>query len=119
VDCGVSSNELTHVYHKGLSFNVYDVVQEMGRANRTQKLDNCSYTIYLSFPCLLSTYARIMANPNSQERRRLEHDLCEVVAFLIVPQMCYHSFIETYFEWETKSEAAVPHQVLLLHRGLC
>ncbi|KAL3793728.1 hypothetical protein ACHAWO_005411 [Cyclotella atomus] len=103
-NCGISSNELTHVHHKGFPYNMYDVVQEMGRANRTQKLDNCSYSVYVSFSCLLTSYVRIMASPNAQERRRLTRDLLEVVSFLLVPEMCYHSFIELYFEWETTAK---------------
>jgi superfamily II DNA helicase RecQ len=78
---------------------MYDVVQEIGRANRSQNLDGCSYCVYLSFLCLMSTFVRIMTSSNAQERQRLQMDLHDVISFLLLPQMCYHSFIESYFEW--------------------
>ena len=57
----------------------------------------------MSFPCLVSTYARIMSSPDGRERNRLVHNANEVVSFLACPQMCYHLFIEQYFEWEHTS----------------
>jgi hypothetical protein len=84
--------------HKGFPFSLYDIVQEMGRVNRTQRLPNCSFVIHASFGCLVSTYIRIMTNKNARERSRLLDMLMEVVHFLVVPETCYHSFIENYFE---------------------
>lgn len=33
---GVSSNSLSSAMHKGFPFSMYDMVQEMGRVNRTR-----------------------------------------------------------------------------------
>ena len=44
-NCGISSNHLSNVLHKGVPYNLYDVVQEMGRANRTQTLPDCHYDL--------------------------------------------------------------------------
>jgi superfamily II DNA helicase RecQ len=97
-NCGISSNFLTSAMHKGFPYSLYDIVQEMGRVNRTQRIPNCSFEIHASFDCLLSTYIRIMSNEDATERSRLLDMLMEVLQFLVVPETCYHSFIEKYFE---------------------
>jgi hypothetical protein len=97
-NCGISSNFLTSAMHKGFPYSLYDIVQEMGRVNRTQRIPNCSFEIHASFDCLLSTYIRIMSNEDATERSRLLDMLMEVLQFLVVPAQCYHSFIEKYFE---------------------
>jgi superfamily II DNA helicase RecQ len=97
-NCGISSNFLTTAMHKGLPYSLYDIVQEMGRVNRTQRIPNCSFEIHASFDCLLSTYIRIMSNKDATERSRLLDMLMEVLQFLVVPDTCYHSFVEQYFE---------------------
>jgi superfamily II DNA/RNA helicase len=56
-NCGISSNFLTNAMHKGFPFSLYDIVQEMGRVNRTQRLLNCSFTIHASFDCLIISIA--------------------------------------------------------------
>lgn len=102
--CGISSNYLTNAKHKGFPFTMYDVVQEMGRVNHTQTQPNCSFEVHCSFTCLITTYVRIMSGKDASERTRMVHNLREVVAFLLTPTCCYHSFIETYFEWNQEAK---------------
>ena len=102
-NCGISSNDLTRVKHKGIPFNLYDVVKEMGRADRTQTLDNCSYKVYMSFPCLVSTFSRIMTSPDANERTQLVKGLHDVLRLLIVSTQCYDSQIENHFNWEDRN----------------
>jgi hypothetical protein len=61
------------------------------------------YSVFLRLQ-MISTYIRIMTNKNPQERSRLLDMLMEVLQFLVVPETCYHSYIERYFEhghWAT------------------
>jgi hypothetical protein len=39
-----------------------------------------------------------MTNKDARERARLLRNLMEVVQFLVMPETCYHSYIERYFE---------------------
>eukprot|EP00956_Cyclotella_meneghiniana_P018449 scaffold30718_cov36-Cyclotella_meneghiniana.AAC.1 len=104
-NCGISSNDLTNAKHKGFPFTMYDVVQEMGRVNRTQRMSNCSFEVHCSFNCLVTTYVRIMSGKDAAERKRMVENLRVVVSFLVTPSMCYHSFIESYFEWNQETKA--------------
>ena len=99
-NCGISSNDLTNVKHKGFPYNLYDLVQELGQANRTQNLPDCKYEIHCSFDCIVTAYIRIMQTETAAERTKLKEALMEVLKFLVVPEKCYHSFIEQHFEWE-------------------
>eukprot|EP00956_Cyclotella_meneghiniana_P031331 scaffold81936_cov56-Cyclotella_meneghiniana.AAC.2 len=103
-NCGVSSNDLSTAMHKGFPFSMYDLVQEMGRVNRTQQLDNCSFQIHASLDCFVSSFVRLMTNDEYGERMRTVAALTEVLRFLIIPDRCYHSFIETYFEWDSSAK---------------
>lgn len=77
VNCGISSNSLALVMHehKGLPYNLYNIVQEMGRANRTQDLPDCFYEVYMSWTCLISTFVCIMTCPDAEERQRMHRSL--------------------------------------------
>ena len=101
-NCGISSNHLTNIKHKGFPRDLYNLVQELGRANRMQDLPDCKYEIHCSFNCVISGYIRIMKNDNAEERSKLLDTFLEVIKFLLVPVTCYHSFIENYFEWDEK-----------------
>jgi hypothetical protein len=99
------------VKHKGIQYNSYDVLQQqLGRANRTQDLPDCAYEVHMSMSllCLVSTYTRIMSTPDGRERLFLVKSLHEVVSFLVCLIMCYHLFIERYFEFEWPPTSTQP-----------
>eukprot|EP00956_Cyclotella_meneghiniana_P040737 scaffold203534_cov92-Cyclotella_meneghiniana.AAC.1 len=97
---GVSSNDLSFATHKGFPFTLYDLVQEMGRVNRTQRMNDCHYQIHASFNCFVSAFVRIMTNSEANERKRLAKHLHDVLRLLVLPSRCYHVAIERYFEWD-------------------
>eukprot|EP00956_Cyclotella_meneghiniana_P004040 scaffold4901_cov50-Cyclotella_meneghiniana.AAC.1 len=99
-NCGVSSNHLSMAMHKGFPFTIYDLVQEQGRVNRTQRMPDCFYQVHASFNCFVSAFVRIMTNSESTERVRLAKHLFDVLTFLVTPSQCYHRVIERYFEWD-------------------
>ena len=96
---GVSSNQLKTAMHKGFPFSYHDLVQEMGRVNRTQLMDDCCFQIHASLSCFISAFVRIMTNKESSERARTASHLWDVLRLLITPEQCYHKSIEKYFEW--------------------
>ena len=97
---GVSSNHLSMAMHKGFPFSLYDLVQEMGRVNRTQLMSNCFFQVHASFNCFVSAFVRVMTNSEPTERQRLAGHLIDVLCLLVVPSQCYHVAIETHFEWD-------------------
>ena len=101
-NCGVSSNELAHCKHKGHPPTLYDVVQEMGRVNRMLLAlpGSNTYEIHVSADSYVSLYVRTMTNSSPLERSQQLIHLNEVNCMLLLPSMCYHSFIELYFEAE-------------------
>ena len=97
---GVSSNYLSMAMHKGFPFSLYDMVQEMGRVNRTQQMSDCFFQVHASFNCFVSAFVRIMTNSEASERQRLANHLLDVLSLLVIPSRCYHVAIERYFEWD-------------------
>ena len=97
---GVSSNYLSLAMHKGFPFSLYDMVQEMGRVNRTQCMDDCYFQVHASFNCFVSAFVRIMTTSEASERKRLALHLLDVLCLLVIPEKCYHVAIEQYFEWD-------------------
>ena len=92
--------------HKGFPFSLYDIVQEMGQVNRTQRMSNCSFQIHASFNCFSSAFVRIMTSNSNEasERKRLAHQLLDVLRLLVIPTQCYHVAIERYFEWDVHTD---------------
>ena len=62
-------------------------------------MTECKYELHVSFDCFVSSFIRIMASGDGAERTVAYSSLLVVVQFLMTPDMCYHSFVETYFEW--------------------
>ena len=86
---GVSSNHLSFATHKGFPFTMYDLVQEMGRVNRTQRMNDCYFQVHASFNCFVSAFVRIMTNNEAAERRRLAQHLLDVLRLLVIPSQCF------------------------------
>lgn len=104
INAGVSSNHLKHAKHLDLPRNMYDVVQEMGRVNRDFKQTDSTYEVHLSFASVYQLYVSIMTNVDPLERKTLFCQAKEVLQFLVLPTMCYHSFMEDYFKSESKQK---------------
>jgi len=100
-NCGISSNDLDNALHEGFPPSLYELLQEMGRVDRKKNATpgTCHYQVHISFSSCISLYVRIMSTSDAAERKRLHHDMMEVVRLLMNPSVCYHTAIETYFEY--------------------
>jgi superfamily II DNA helicase RecQ len=97
INAGVSSNFVKFVKQKDLPRNIYDLVQELGRANRLLVDDNCSFEVHLDFKSSTRLFLSCMSNADPSERNITWEMALEVLSFLVTPSACYHYFIERHF----------------------
>ena len=97
INAGVSSNFVKFVKQKDLPRNMYDLVQELGRANRLLVDDNCSFEVHLDFKSSTRLFLSCMSNEDPLERNITWEMALEVLSFLVTPSACYHYFIERHF----------------------
>ena len=75
-------------------------MQTMGRVDR--RLDAVPGTnvfeIHLSFDTLVTMFIRIKQGESNKERSIQLVALFEVLEFLLIPDECYHSYLEHYLE---------------------
>jgi len=64
-----------------------------------------SYEVHVSFDSFMSLYLRIMKGEDGNKIGRQLIALYEAVQFLLTPDTCYHSFIESYFEPEERPKS--------------
>jgi hypothetical protein len=97
INAGVSSNFVKFVKQKDLPRNMYDLVQELGRANRLLSDDNCSFEVHLDFQSSTRLFLSCMSNEDPSERNITWEMALAVLSCLVTPTVCYHHFIEHYF----------------------
>ena len=99
-NCGVSSNMCTKCYRLGPPPNFHDLVQEMGRVDRSHDATHGEHGYYIHFnlQTFISLWLRIQAEPVRAVKLSQEVDLMEVLRILVLPERCYHDAIEKYFE---------------------
>ena len=99
-NCGVSSKLCTRCYRIGPPPNMLDLVQEMGRVDRshTGALGENSYHIYLNVPTYIQLWIRTQMDANATIRRRQSEDLLSTLKHLVLPTKCLHQIIEEHFE---------------------
>ena len=75
-------------------------MQEMGRVDRGHDAvpGDHRYEIFLSFNVVMNLFLRIFQNSSSTVRAHEIEQLFIVLRFLVLPTICYHIFIEQYFE---------------------
>lgn len=67
-------------------------------------MSDCHFQVHASFNCFVSAFVRIMTSEEANERKRLAHQLLDVLRILVIPDQCYHVAIERYFEWDVHTE---------------
>ena len=99
-NAGVNSLWLNDVDCKGLVPSLYDLLQALGRADRklTGAPGDSEFRIHLSLPSYVSLFIRVMTTKDVAERAKLFDAMHSAFCFLVLPDRCYHSFIESYFE---------------------
>jgi superfamily II DNA helicase RecQ len=97
INAGVSSNFVKFVKQKDLPRNLYDLVQELGRANRLLRDMNCSFEVHLDYSSSTRLFLSCMSNEDSSERQITWDMALQVLQCLVTPTVCYHYFIEKYF----------------------
>jgi hypothetical protein len=85
INAGVSSNFVKFVKQKDLPRNIYDLVQELGRANRLLVDDNCSFEVHLDFKSSTRLFLSCMSNADPSERNITWEMALEVLSFLVTP----------------------------------
>ena len=85
--------------------SLYELVQEMGRVDRLLLAvpGTNTYAIQLDFSSCISIYVHIVQCPNTNERKVQLSQLHKVLQALVTPNVCFHTFIEEYFEWEAQT----------------
>ena len=101
---GISSNWIKYAKKKGIPSSVYEIVQELGRVDRQLSAEPGSntYEVHMSFANYQSIFIRIMQVESATEQRLQLFAMEEVLKFLVTRTTCYHSFMETYFERESR-----------------
>lgn len=99
-NCGVSSKLCTRCYRIGPPPNILDLVQEMGRVDRshTGALGANSYHIYLNVPTYIQLWIRTQMDANAAIRSRQAEYLLLTLKHLVLPSKCLHQIIEEHFE---------------------
>jgi superfamily II DNA helicase RecQ len=85
------------VKQKDLPRNLYDLVQELGRANRLLRDMNCSFGVHLDYNSSTRLFLSCMSNEDPSEREITWDMALQVLGCLVTPTVCYHYFIEKYF----------------------
>ena len=87
----------------GFPNNFYELVQQLGRVDRkgTAKPGENTYEIHVDFNSYISLYMRIMSCDSVDERATQLKQLHEVLAFLLLPEVCYHVAMGKKIEWTT------------------
>ncbi len=99
-NCGVRSLQCHCVYQIGFLTNFYNMVQGMGRCNRSGSLrpgENW-YEIHVSYTLCLLLYLRCMHLPDSAERAIQLEDFFGVLSLVMTPRECYHVALERIFD---------------------
>ncbi len=106
-NCGVSSKRCTACFRIGPLPSWHEMVQEMGRVDRSHTCEEGSntYNIYLNLNNFLTLWLRVHAEPNKSVCVRLMDDLMDIFKLLVLPRCCYHNVIEEYFEHPTSYES--------------
>ena len=76
------------------------IMQEMGRVDcgHAAEPGNHRYKIFLSFNTVMNLFLRIFQNDSKTVRAHEMEQLFIELRFLVLPSMCYHTFIGQYFE---------------------
>jgi len=105
-NAGISSKRAHRCYRIGPPLSMYDIAQEMGRVARLlDPLCSDRYEIHLSYPLVISLYVRIQQQPNKDERNKQLESFYEVLRYLLIPNKCFHSGVESYFGEDTNSSS--------------
>ena len=67
----------------------------------TAKLGENTYEIHVDSYSYVSLFVRMMSCDSVDERRIQLAQLHEVLIFLLLPEVCYHTAMERKFEWTT------------------
>ena len=99
-NCGVGSNDCFQAFQYSMPPHMIDVMQEMRRVDRGCDAEPGyhRYEIFLSFNVVMNLFLRIFQNDSKTVRAHEMEQLFIVLRFLVLPSMCYHTFIEQYFE---------------------
>ncbi|KAL7472437.1 hypothetical protein ACHAXS_012774 [Conticribra weissflogii] len=109
-NCGVSSNECDGAEAYGLPPNMYEFVQQLGRADRKnigQPGEN-EYGIHLSFDLFLKLLLHVWSTTDRHERDILMDDLFEVLILVVLPKQCYHVALEEKMESCPNAQVRLP-----------
>ncbi|KAL7529642.1 hypothetical protein ACHAWF_003062 [Thalassiosira exigua] len=109
-NCGISSDLCERCYRVGLPPNLYDLVQEMGRCDRTRLLpaDENRCEIHVSFPIVIDLYVRIMKQKDKAQRERELVALFQVLQLALTPKDCFHIAMERFFEQDRPESERTP-----------
>ena len=98
--CGISSKRCSRAYRYGPPPNMNDLVQEMGRVDRSHNAapGDHGYFVHMNFDTYINLFIRTQCECNPIVRKRLEEELHQVLNFLILPSKCYHVRLEEFLE---------------------
>lgn len=105
INAGIGSDNITHANHKGFLQDLYEFLQEAGRVDRrlTAIPGSNTYEVHLLFGYLISLYIQILSTPDANARRTKLFAMYKVVRILLTPSEYYHSYLETYFEYQVEN----------------
>jgi len=98
--CGISSQRCNKCYRYGPCPNWHDFVQEMDRVDRSHLAEpgeHCYY-LYPNVTTFLTLWLRSQRQTKKKVRDRHEKQLFDWLKAIILPEKCYHEYIEEYFE---------------------
>ncbi len=100
-EAGINGPHLKFAKMNGLPASLYELVQQLGRVDRTATGEPGSntYEVHIDFGSYTSIFLRIMAIGDANERKIQLLALHTVLDCLVKPTACFHSTIEEYFEW--------------------
>ena len=100
MNAGVSSDYMKYCFYRGIPPNLYVLMQTMGCVDRCLDAEPGTHTfeIHLSFDTLVTMFIRIKQGESNKEQSIQRVALFEVLEFLVIPDECYHSYLEHYFE---------------------
>jgi len=99
-NCGVKSHELFTALRYGLAPNMVDFAQEMSRVDRGHVVvpGEHQYLMFLFSHLVMNGFLRIFQQKTKTIREKQQFDLLTLLTFVLLPQECYHSFLENLFE---------------------
>ena len=103
MEAGINGKYLEFAKITGLPSSFYELVQQLGRVDRNGTVvpGANTYEVHLDLFCYMSIYVRVMTCDCQDERQIQLRQVHEVLRFLLLAKVCYHTAMERYFEWET------------------